>query len=479
MRNKHHQRKFVFRSVGRTFASFAVIMLVGTAIVVGVRAAEMPGAHQSKDRASSDVVEEDFFVVRPVWPTANAKLHGPQEFRAAVDGMPLDSYIMYWNIDGSKKQKMQDDPKGQYKVASVDASAWTVSEVVPRIITYSAVTPDGKPIDSTQVEVKIVAAPTKKTGNVAGANTTSSSSASSKAIPRLPAAPITKSTANMTLYVDPNNPAARQAQEWRQSRFSDYVTMTKLAAQPQSRWFGDWTKNLHTEITNYTVAANKANKLPVLVLYNIPSRHCDSGGAANYDQYIAWVNQVASGISNRKAIIVVEPDALALISCLSPSGQTARYKALHKAVSILSTNPNAIIYIDAGHSGWIDVDDMANRLYKANIAAANGFSLNVANFTKTDSNVAYGNKLSDKLNGKHFVIDTSRNGLGPSPDNEWCNPSGRAVGPLPTTSVSHTKVDAYIWIKVPGESDGTCNGGPTAGVWWPDYALALMRHAGY
>ena len=38
-------------------------------------------------------------------------------------------------------------------------------------------------------------------------------------------------------------------------------------------------------------------------------------------------------------------------------------------------------------------------------------------------------------------------------------------------------MDAYLWVKTPGESDGTCNGGPRAGQWWPEYALGLSRTA--
>jgi endoglucanase len=41
----------------------------------------------------------------------------------------------------------------------------------------------------------------------------------------------------------------------------------------------------------------------------------------------------------------------------------------------------------------------------------------------------------------------------------------------------HEPVDAYLWIKRPGESDGSCHGGPPAGAWWPDYALGLARRA--
>jgi endoglucanase len=34
-----------------------------------------------------------------------------------------------------------------------------------------------------------------------------------------------------------------------------------------------------------------------------------------------------------------------------------------------------------------------------------------------------------------------------------------------------------LWIKRPGESDGTCNGGPSSGKWWPEYALGLAQLA--
>jgi endoglucanase len=100
------------------------------------------------------------------------------------------------------------------------------------------------------------------------------------------------------------------------------------------------------------------------------------------------------------------------------------------------------------------------------------------------------------------VIDTSRNGLGPwdyrstYPDagtaQDWCNPPGRGLGVTPTTNTGNALVDAYLWVKVPGESDGSCNrsvsgsttdsewGGivdPAAGAWFPQQALQLARLA--
>lgn len=116
---------------------------------------------------------------------------------------------------------------------------------------------------------------------------------------------------------------------------------------------------------------------------------------------------------------------------------------------------------------------------EAGVGPADGFSLNVSNFQTTASNVAYGKDLSFRVAGEHFIIDTARNGLGPSPDNQWCNPPGRALGEKPGAATADPLVDAYLWVKPPGESDGSCNGGPSAGQWWPEYALGLAQRAAY
>ena len=96
--------------------------------------------------------------------------------------------------------------------------------------------------------------------------------------------------------------------------------------------------------------------------------------------------------------------------------------------------------------------------------------------------MSYGRRLSQALGGKHFVIDTGRNGDGP-PDAgtagpTWCNPPGRALGKSPTTSTGHKLVDAYLWVKRPGESDGACRpGDPASGLWFARYAAGLVARA--
>ena len=103
--------------------------------------------------------------------------------------------------------------------------------------------------------------------------------------------------------------------------------------------------------------------------------------------------------------------------------------------------------------------------------------VNVSNFLSDAESAEYGRRISDILGGTAFVVDSSRNGLGPAADAQWCNPDGRGLGRLPEVDPAEDRVDAYLWIKRPGESDGTCNGGPAAGTWWAEYALGLAQRA--
>jgi endoglucanase len=238
----------------------------------------------------------------------------------------------------------------------------------------------------------------------------------------------------------------------------------------------------------------------------------------------------------------------------------ARYAQINGAVTRLEQQPNVSVYLDGTHSAWLGVGDIAQRLVKAGVARAQGFFLNVSNYQFTQNSVQYGTWISDCIasgayagcanqywnggpdgtaianllgawNGvalsnygvwsdtatdpalntsginarfstpgtTHFVIDTSRNGLGPwkpttsYPDaQDWCNPPGRGLGVVPTTDTGNALVDAFLWAKVPGESDGSCNRGvpgsttdpewggivdPAAGAWFPQQALQLARLA--
>jgi endoglucanase len=61
----------------------------------------------------------------------------------------------------------------------------------------------------------------------------------------------------------------------------------------------------------------------------------------------------------------------------------------------------------------------------------------------------------------------------------WCNPRGRGLGERPKTNPGDARIHALLWAKRPGESDGSRNGGPSAGQWFHANALELARNAGF
>ena len=287
-------------------------------------------------------------------------------------------------------------------------------------------------------------------------------------------------------FIDPNGNARRQADEWAASRPDDAAEMEKIASQPIADWMGGWLPDIRAGVDERITEITDAGALPLLVAYDIPFRDCgqySAGGQNDPDSYRAWISDFAAGIGDRPAVVVLEPDGLTLTDCLDEDQTAQRFDLLASATETLEANPNTDVYIDAGHSDWLDPAEAAHRLRLAGIDRAAGFSLNVSNFQTTAGSVAYGVAVSDAIGagGTHFVIDTSRNGNGPwqSDDPEaWCNPPDRALGDRPTTDTVDPLADAYLWIKRVGESDGTCRGGPEAGQWWPEYALGLAQRSG-
>jgi endoglucanase len=283
-------------------------------------------------------------------------------------------------------------------------------------------------------------------------------------------------------WVDPESPAAAQIKEWRQTgRAQDADVLKRIADEPEALWpAGEIDPGPIVKAA--TASAAQAGRTALFVAYDIPHRDCgqhSAGGAADADAYRAWIGEFADALGSGKALVVLEPDAVAhIVDGCTPAGyHDEREQLLNEAVVRLKQQPNTTVYLDAGNPAWIrDPWRLVDPLKRAGIENADGFSLNVSNFQTDELTKAYGLELSGDLGGKHFVVDTSRNGNGPLPG-AWCNPPGRALGTRPTTDTGDPALDAYLWIKRPGESDGTCGGGPAAGKWWPEYALELARNS--
>jgi len=216
-------------------------------------------------------------------------------------------------------------------------------------------------------------------------------------------------------------------------------------------------------------------------------------------------------------IIIVEPDSLPNLAtnaahpkCGSSATQRAYKVGVKYALDALTTEvPSVAVYLDAAHGGWMGWENNLQKfmaiLKRMDLPMKRvcGFATNVANYQPLGMQCPWcpdqgfrngfclNNKHQDhpccddpcKLSGQynfgnnelnyaaglvaaaneafnmdaHIVTDTGRNGVADmrSTCANWCNPRGAGAGvPSTVETANRSLVDAYFWLKTPGESDG-------------------------
>lgn len=258
-----------------------------------------------------------------------------------------------------------------------------------------------------------------------------------------------------------------------------YPRLAVVAREPQFTWLGEQDT---ADTVRRLVRAADGQVLP-LVLYAIPKRDLigghSAGGTPDTEAYGRWVGGVAAALGTAPAIVVVEPDAVGQSLAMPSAERAARLLAIRRTVDVLVARaPRTRVYLEA--SAWIEPAVMAPLLWEANVGAAAGVALNVADHLTDAAALGYGEALSARLGGRHYLIDSSRNGRGPGTDPAaWCNVPGRGIGRPPGAApADHPRCDGFFWVKRPGVSDGPCHGGPPAGTFWPAGALELVANAG-
>lgn len=260
-----------------------------------------------------------------------------------------------------------------------------------------------------------------------------------------------------------------------------YPIISKIFDYPYAFWFG-WKQgkkkfeNLDKRVKRLLNRARP--QTPIMVMYNLPDRDLGSyskGGAVSDERYYEFLKLFADAIGEHKPILVFEPDALPHSTQMEEHQAEHRYDVMKKGINIILENCNAIVYVDVGHSNWLSAEQAGKLINRVSSPGVRGFSVNVSNYRTTEESLKWSLRVGEHTDYKHFIIDTSRNGNGPY-GNDWCNPPGRALGVPSTVNTAHELCDAYAWIKVPGESDGRCNGGPKAGTLWPEYAIELINN---
>ncbi|KAH6652891.1 glycoside hydrolase family 6 protein [Truncatella angustata] len=278
-----------------------------------------------------------------------------------------------------------------------------------------------------------------------------------------------------------------------------------------------------------------------LVIYDLPGRDCAakaSNGELKYSEisrykseYIDPVVKILKAHPNTAFALLIEPDSLPNLVTNADLTTCQQSKSAYEegvAYALKSLNlPNVVMYIDAGHGGWLGWDanlkpgaqELA-KVYKnaGNPKQVRGFATNIAGWNAWDqspgefANAAdakynscqnektYVSKFSAELKTagmpNYAIVDTGRNAVtGLRKEwGDWCNVNGAGFGVRPTSDTGDSQTDAFVWGKPGGESDGTSDTGatrydsfcgkddaykpaPEAGTWNQAYFEMLLKNA--
>jgi cellulose 1,4-beta-cellobiosidase len=281
--------------------------------------------------------------------------------------------------------------------------------------------------------------------------------------------------------------------------------------------------------------------LTVFVLYDLPERDCsalasngelrlEADGEKRYQkEFVDGIAAAFRAHPRQRIVAIVEPDSLPNVATnLSVPKCAAAEQAYRRSVAYAVRSlsmPNVSLYLDAAHAGWLGWSknrDKIAKIFSEVLAEAGGFdkvrgfAINVSNYdtltpgdlSKIESSdpatdeLTYARILNGSLTeagivGKAFIVDTSRNGRAGirTKSSSWCNVRGAGLGERPRADPVPF-VDAYYWVKPPGDADGASDpsqpgfdencgpkspdseqGAPRAGAWFGKYFIELVKNA--
>jgi endoglucanase len=294
------------------------------------------------------------------------------------------------------------------------------------------------------------------------------------------------------------SPAGTSAARYRHRNRGWYNSLTFLADEPGVHRFYFWNTPAwpaHTVARFLESAENsQPNTVVQLSTYSLVHGQCgaDTSSPAFIRRYKRWMEGLARGIGNFHVVVFLELDSLITTQCMSHDRTKLddRLAELRDAVQILAKLPHTAVYMDAGAADALSVNRDVTLLRRAGVKQTQGFFVNSTHFDWTTKEIAYGQTISKRLGGEHFVVNTGENGQGPlSPNVRFqhgnevlCNPPGRGLGPM-SVQTGYTEVDGFLWFTNPGGSagdgSGCGRGAPPTATFWVARAVSLVRDADF
>jgi cellulose 1,4-beta-cellobiosidase len=317
----------------------------------------------------------------------------------------------------------------------------------------------------------------------------------------------------------------------------------KVATYPTGVWLSDikTVANLQgwLDEAKRQQDASGIPTMTLIVVYNLPERDCsaeasagelkvDENGEARYrTEFIDPIAAQLKAHPEQPMAVILEPDSLGNMATNMAIPKCQKARAVYKNGIVYAIKrfalPNVSVYLDAAHAGWLGWDESRasiGKIFRQVLSEAGGpqmirgFALNTSNYTHLSNRdgavleptnpcpneLTYAKMLRQTLamygfKDHGFIIDTSRNGKGNIRNKwgDWCNIKGAGLGERPRAE-PEPGIDAYFWVKPPGESDGSsdpkgprfdemCAGpnaakkAPQAGQWFEAYFMDLVHNA--
>jgi endoglucanase len=279
--------------------------------------------------------------------------------------------------------------------------------------------------------------------------------------------------------------------------------LEKLAGQPEANRFSLYSGGggpgaiygqVH-KILCHNLAADPGTVPIFTTFFLYQAGYCESASqiVANRPTFERQVDEVARGIDRRPAVMLLELDAIGASKCMQSTGALPYWEAdIRYEVDKLAALPHTLVYVEGGYADGNSPGYTAGVLRAVDVGKIRGFFTNDTHESWTINEIHWAQRVSRLVGGTHFIVNTATNGAGPLvPHNRvqngneiLCNPPGRGVGPQFTTAAVDPRsqklfsgLDALLWTAPPGNSSGSCNGGPPAGTFWTAKALGLAARA--
>jgi len=286
----------------------------------------------------------------------------------------------------------------------------------------------------------------------------------------------------------PSEPASVQKQ---------VMDLEKIASEPEAQRISAFSEGGSPSgiaaFTNKLFCHNftaDPGSVPIITLYFMHPVLSGSATTAQINAYMPLFKQrvdaAVSATGDHPVVYLLEIDAIGASAGYVKAGSIKAWETMLKyEVDQVATLPHAVAYVEGGYSDANTPSYAAKILNAVDISKIRGFFTNDTHLNWTSKEMKYGDAISKLTHGAHFIINTAQNGHGPKLNphpttqgiEDNCNPPGRGLGPQPTTMTGDPNVDAFLWTHIPGNSAGSCNGGPPSGLFWPARAIQLAADA--